>query len=337
MGRSQCSYRAFISYTQWYGDITSLPPSFNSRQLILEFLIHTFEKSAGGRTRAAFRFLPYWFSTVRASNAASNQRDTVYGMLGILASYWPEWTPFPVDYELSPGRLYEMFAKYLVRHTGTLNVMEQRHRSARSDVPLDGLPSWVPDMRGADLEGGIPAMNAKHAPLPAGVDATPGSVVDVTTLDQSDDGEIRLRGKLIGEVGSPPSPKLSRGFEAVEEWMNALADAGLKFPIGAFLPIPGTKTNILGQLIDPVAIDGREEVSLFLTSHNRLGVAPSDVQTQMGDALVLLAGFNCPAILRPCEGGTYTFVGRVSIEGVMEGEEWDVETDPSEMDIFVLI
>jgi len=335
LGRSQCSYSALSSYSQWYGDVTRLPGSFTSRHVILAYLATTFEKSPGGRTRDAFMFLPHWLSLVRSSNVATDQRDTVYGVLGIIASYWPDWPPFPVDYKLSPAQLYEKFAKYMVRRTGTLNVLEQRRSGDDGNAPLEGLPSWVPDMRCADVQAGISAMNLKIVPLPSGAGATSGSIADVPTLDQSGDGEIRLRGALIDKVGGPPSRKLSQGFEAVVEWTAALADTGLEFPTRAFLPIPGTKTNILSQLIDPVAVNGREEVVLFLTSHNRLGVTPFGVRR--GDAVVLLAGFNCPVILRACKGGAYTFVGRVAIEGVMKGEAWDDGKDPSELDTFVLV
>jgi len=36
---------------------------------------------------------------------------------------------------------------------------------------------------------------------------------------------------------------------------------------------------------------------------------------------VLLTGFDYLAILRARKGGTYTFVGRVAVEGMMLGQE----------------
>ena len=335
LGRSQCSYSALQSYSQWYGDITLFPGVFRARGLILDYLVTAFEKSPGGRTRDAFRFLPHWLSLVRSSNLAADQRDTVYGVLGIITSYWPQWPQFPVEYKLSPAQVYERFTKYIVRQTGTLNMLEPQYEEKDGSTPLEGLPSWVPDMRCAKVQDGISAMNAKTVSLPALTRATTGSAVDMPTLAQSGDGEIRLRGKLIATVGSPSSRELSHGFKALEEWMTALADAGLDFPARAFLPIPGTKTNILGQLIDSVDVNGRAAVVLFLTSHNRLGVAPFNVRR--GDYLVLLAGLDCPAVLRAGRGGTHTFVGRVAIEGVMDGEAWDAGKDPSDLDMFVLV
>jgi hypothetical protein len=58
--------------------------------------------------------------------------------------------------------------------------------------------------------------------------------------------------------------------------------------------------------------------TLILTHERMLGLAPSS--TRHGDSVCIIFGLFVPAILRPREDGTWTFVGPAYIPGLMEGE-----------------
>jgi hypothetical protein len=58
----------------------------------------------------------------------------------------------------------------------------------------------------------------------------------------------------------------------------------------------------------------------FTTEERRLGTGPSD--TQLGDVVVLLAGFSTPIVLRESGPQTYEVVGVAYVEGIMQGEAW---------------
>jgi hypothetical protein len=58
--------------------------------------------------------------------------------------------------------------------------------------------------------------------------------------------------------------------------------------------------------------------TLILTRERMLGLAPSS--TRHGDRVCIIFGLDLPAILRPREDGTWTFVGPAYIPGLMEGE-----------------
>ncbi len=287
----------------------------------------------GQSHRDTFRFLPYWLSHLRAFNAATDARDTVYGILGIMASQWPDWPPFPVDYTITPALVYERFVKYVVRHTGVLNVLERKVSDDEDDVLLDGLPSWVPDMRCLPVGATTKAINSKLVPLPAHSLASSTSTVDIPTLDQSRDGEIRLQGKVIDEVEVIFHGKLPVDFTEMRDWKTVLVEAGRQLSWWALEPIGGTNNSILSNLIEALELGGA--YYMFATKHKRAGVTPYRIQT--GDDVVLMAGLDVPAVLRPRGAGTYTFIGRAAVENLMHGQEWDNEQHSVGMDTLVLV
>jgi hypothetical protein len=54
------------------------------------------------------------------------------------------------------------------------------------------------------------------------------------------------------------------------------------------------------------------------TRDSRLGWVPR--MTAPGDVVCILKGGRVPDVLRPCAGGTYTWVGECYVHGLMEGE-----------------
>ena len=80
-----------------------------------------------------------------ALNNATDPRDKVYGMLGMLKAYVPLEVHLPsVDYAKSLQGVFEEFAYHMMRTTGTLLPLETIQHASAED-----LPSWVPDLRDA--------------------------------------------------------------------------------------------------------------------------------------------------------------------------------------------
>ena len=57
---------------------------------------------------------------------------------------------------------------------------------------------------------------------------------------------------------------------------------------------------------------------IFITKHGFIGIATNKIQQD--DIVVLLQGYQYPAILRPLHNGTYSFHGFAYVNGIMEGE-----------------
>ncbi|KAF2652979.1 HET-domain-containing protein [Lophiostoma macrostomum CBS 122681] len=74
---------------------------------------------------------------------ASDPRDKVYGILGILPEVIQE--EFPVDYSLSTKEVYTNVVDYLLCTTNRLDIICEAIHHPFHPVSASGLPSWVPD------------------------------------------------------------------------------------------------------------------------------------------------------------------------------------------------
>ena len=87
-----------------------------------------------------------------ALNDATDPRDKVYGMLGMLKAFVPLEVHLPsVDYAKSVQDVFEEFAYHMMRTTGTLWPLEGILHASAED-----LPSWVPDLRDASAVAWTP-------------------------------------------------------------------------------------------------------------------------------------------------------------------------------------
>ncbi|KAI1746695.1 heterokaryon incompatibility protein-domain-containing protein [Xylaria castorea] len=66
-----------------------------------------------------------------------------------------------------------------------------------------------------------------------------------------------------------------------------------------------------------------------VTEHGRFGHVP--LNTQPGDRICVLLGGEVPFIVRPTGRGTYTFIGECYIDGIMDGETFEVEGFKAEL------
>lgn len=85
--------------------------------------------------------LAYYLDYFR-SRLASDPRDKLYGLLGILPS--PVQHRFKPDYESSPSELYIDIVEYFLQTTGRLDIICSVHNLSHGPNLLK-LPSWVPD------------------------------------------------------------------------------------------------------------------------------------------------------------------------------------------------
>jgi hypothetical protein len=63
------------------------------------------------------------------------------------------------------------------------------------------------------------------------------------------------------------------------------------------------------------------ERSFFVSATRYIGLGPAD--TQDGDVICIVLGSEVPFLLRPADGGRYTFVGECYVHGCMDGEAFD--------------
>ena len=97
---------------------------------------------------------------------ASDTRDTIFGILGILKrrcqlSGFPELSLRP-DYGLTPAQLYQQVAVLMIEETTSLSILSSVEASANQQM-THNFPSWVPDfsLHGkAHIE--VPEMARKH-------------------------------------------------------------------------------------------------------------------------------------------------------------------------------
>ena len=75
---------------------------------------------------------------------ATNPRDYIYALLGILPEDNRDRTSIPQDYRASVSNVFTRLAKHFIKSTGTLNALSAIPPLAAC-VTIEGVPSWVPD------------------------------------------------------------------------------------------------------------------------------------------------------------------------------------------------
>jgi hypothetical protein len=75
---------------------------------------------------------------------ATDPRDKIYPLLGLVWYSYSEPLPYPVDYSLSTETVYAQYTKGAIRKEGKLAILS--HLRISESMSYD-LPSWVPDWR----------------------------------------------------------------------------------------------------------------------------------------------------------------------------------------------
>ncbi|KAK0649785.1 heterokaryon incompatibility protein-domain-containing protein [Cercophora newfieldiana] len=77
------------------------------------------------------------------SCSATDPRDKIFSMFGILQKTGSQLPEIPWDYQTSVQQLYRATVLAIIRSTNRLDVLAQVQDPSRTNLP--GLPSWVPD------------------------------------------------------------------------------------------------------------------------------------------------------------------------------------------------
>lgn len=87
------------------------------------------------------------FLSVTAASQATDPRDKVYGLLGLLPQGSTERLQFQPNYSQSPKRLFIGVTRYFLDTTRTLDVLTSRpSKTNNTSIGIDkNLPSWVPN------------------------------------------------------------------------------------------------------------------------------------------------------------------------------------------------
>ncbi|KAM0425949.1 hypothetical protein ACHAPT_008888 [Fusarium lateritium] len=321
-GRDYCSWTAFSSYWMWSLTAiqsvkeTSLPASLRIATWV------AFKNAAAARQGQSISSAPFdifsGFVECARTHRARDPRDKVYAFLPLIQKLEPRKAPLPVNYSLSPSRVYEEFARYTINMSGSLKYLESlpplRYRST--------LPSWVMDLQ-------IPAKfpMRRWAASQLGARATGNSKVDLHLLEYPRSKELVLRGCSISyiEILSTPGPMKLKRVGELEDWFFGwIREIGRAVHKGE---VPWAYTSAVSGLQE--FIDGVFRFDpflggcvLFLTSSGHLGVSRFDLQP--GDQIVLLAGCSLPAVLRPSNNqkGKAHFLGVSYVAGISHGEAW---------------
>jgi hypothetical protein len=172
LGRTECPASALYTYVLFAESLmdsdTRERMQFRMRSIVLEEVAKNRPKSSTGWYHGEIRVMRRWPMDERcvaeineklelllhmgALNNATDPRDKVYGMLGMLKAFVPlEVHLPPVDYAKSLQDVFEEFAYHLMRTTGTLLPLEMIQHASAED-----LPSWVPDLRDASAVAWTP-------------------------------------------------------------------------------------------------------------------------------------------------------------------------------------
>ncbi|KAF4979200.1 hypothetical protein FZEAL_4573 [Fusarium zealandicum] len=252
-------------------------------------------------------------------------RDKIYAFLPLIKKLEPRITPLPVNYSLSYGRVYEEFARYAIRLSGTLKYLESlpplRHKSP--------LPSWVVDLQ---TPAKFPMRRWAASQLDAW--ATGSSKVDLQLLEYSASRELLLRGSSVSHIKmlSAPGPMKPKHPDEIKDWFFTwIGYIGKMVQTGRLPWAYDSVDSGLQEFIDGVIrfdpfLGGSV---LFLTSSGHLGVSNFDLDVE--DEVVLLAGCSMPTILRRSmsQEGKKHFLGVSYVAGISHGEVWVHRDDNS--------
>ncbi|KAL6399490.1 hypothetical protein AUP68_18038 [Ilyonectria robusta] len=137
-GYHYCSWTAFSSYWMWsLRAIHSLRKDSLPASLRIATWV-AFKNTAAAKrgqsiSSASFDIFSGFVECAR-THRARDPRDKVYAFLPLIQKLQPSVAPLPVNYSLSYSRVYQDFARYTIRLSGTLKYLESlpplRHKSS---------------------------------------------------------------------------------------------------------------------------------------------------------------------------------------------------------------
>ncbi|KAH8679447.1 heterokaryon incompatibility protein-domain-containing protein [Ilyonectria robusta] len=339
-GYHYCSWTAFSSYWMWsLRAIHSLRKGSLPASLRIATWV-AFKNTAAAKrgqsiSSASFDIFSGFVECAR-THRARDPRDKVYAFLPLIQKLQPSVAPLPVNYSLSYSRVYQDFARYTIRLSGTLKYLESlpplRHKSS--------LPSWVMDLQ-------TPAKFAMKRWAASQLDAraTGDSKVDLQLLEYSRSHELLLRGSKVSHIKvlSTPAPMKPEHADELKDWFFGwIGDIGTAVRQGNLPWAYNSVESGLDEFLDGVIrfdpfLGGSV---LFLTSSGHVGV--SNFHLQHGDQIVLLAGCSLPTVLRSSGSqGKMHFLGVSFVAGISHGEAWDHlstnDTATTRLETFTLI
>ncbi|KAJ4244781.1 hypothetical protein NW762_014358 [Fusarium torreyae] len=341
-GHTYCSWTAFSSYWMWsIRAVQSLKGTSLPASLRIAIWI-AFKNAAAARQGQSISSAPFdifsGFVECARTHRSRDPRDKVFAFLPLMRKLEPGITPLPINYSLSPSRIYEDFARYTIKLSASLKYLESlpplRRRSS--------LPSWVMDLQ---VPAKFPMRRWAASQLHAR--ATGNSKVDLHLLESSKPRELLLRGRIISNITtlSTPGPLKPRQPDELKYWffgwIRQIGRSVQKGEVswGYFSVESGLQEFIDGVIRFDPFLGGS---IMFLTSSGHVGMSNFDLQAR--DQVVLLAGCSLPVILRPSvnQPGKAHFLGVAYVAGISHGEEWNQGLDDHDdttaaPDIFTLI
>jgi hypothetical protein len=283
---------------------------------------------------------------------ASDQRDKIYGLLGLVN------TPgFTADYTLPADKVFQSFALWCFEWRKKLDVLSRAGISMSEST----LASWAPNpdisttyLHFCDnprfnasgeisvLSGGGSSFSNLWSLSSENTLCLMGKVIDITEkisrlLDKSE--KLGDRGTVfeMAKMANCDMTTLSdRNFQRFclamicEQIMGAdrmpheeLKMRGLYQYFQGFL----TNSKLNGdaesidhayQLVWLVRTSYLQQCQFCITRDDRLSWVPKI--TEIGDRICVIRGANVPYVLRPKENGKFALVGECWVQGLMEGE-----------------
>ncbi|KAK2602107.1 hypothetical protein N8I77_008667 [Diaporthe amygdali] len=328
IGHHECPWEAFANIWAWnLNSIKSL--GGNESPVTLRLLTWiAFQSTWLSRTKGGSRkMLEAQFDIYSGllecarTHGASDPRDKVYAFLPLMQRIEPNKDPMPVRYDMSYPEVYEQFAKYSIRLSGTLRYLETlpplRYESS--------LPSWVVDLQ---VPAKYPMRRWANSQLDAR--ATGDSKVDLHLLSHSRRGELLLKGlpfstiKRISAVAPLETQESADFAEDIATWFwnwrdtirEAVLKGELKCPYSSFME--GFHEFFDGVMRFNPYLGG---CTLFITESGHLGVSQFSVEE--GDEVVLLAGCALPTVLRASCSKQHCFFAVAYVAGISHGEAWN--------------
>ena len=277
--------------------------------------------------RQRLRYSAHWLRVLNGGGdfEATDPRDKVYGVLGIITSRTTRWyveippniqnTEFPISYTKSVSEVYEDVVKHLVnvdRNLDALQVFEDRCQRA------EDLSSWVTDWR----------QNIRRSIVRCAPDNKfeRDRIGQAPIQDRNDVGKLRLEGVQVGGPlnginmskrmwKAPTFPEPERMDSNYEEMISSDC-----FVWGTFLL---DRSLLVGDLRDVLELDweGLQGYHILVPR-----------AAKPGDILVAVLGSSTLFLLRPRLHGEYKFLGPV-IRGNGDLPDWS----RVEMQTFVLV
>ncbi|KAF4453287.1 heterokaryon incompatibility protein or allele [Fusarium austroafricanum] len=340
-GYSYCSWTAFSSYWMWsIRRIQSLQEKSLPASLRIAIWI-AFKNAAAaqrGRTITSAPFDIYsGFLECARTHRSRDPRDKVFAFLPLIYKLEPRITPLPINYSISPSRIYEDFARYTIRLSSSLKYLESLPPLKRPS----SLPSWVMDVQTpAKFPMRRWAVSQLHAK------ATGSSKVDLDLLKRSQPRELLLRGQGISHITrlSAPGPLDAKDPDELKYWFFGwIRQVGRSVQKSEVTWAYHSVESGLQEFIDGVfRFDPFLGGSImFLTASGHVGVSNFDLQ--LGDQVVLLSGCCFPVVLRPSvnQPGKAHFLGVAYVAGISHGEAWYEDQNSNDtnagQEIFMLI